>query len=772
MQKPQSHLETTEDVLVGIEDISDYDLVCLTKDFLGRDVIHLSQEQIDIQLKRILIEIGNRNIDSNSLFSFALPNKVTQEEIRSGNSAAAKVYRALFNFSTSPEYRDDPKYHDVARNLENTIDQDPQMMGPVALWKIAQDMLWRRDVPPSAKQSIIGSMTYAISFFDHTEYREELLKQLDLKNPANYAQTAHLLEAIKYFWEDASQYYATESGAKAFYTETLKKVKETPDTNYILLIRLQEIVSLLEKNSEFIFETQDITPFELSKGIYAHQKTGGGLAVIPEDKVKEAIKLIDIFRANETKITPPQHLIDAAIERGDDFVSWLPPQELMTRRQEIIRQMYSLPNINIEEKVGETTSVSEETQAELLFDYEYLVSRPIRTIIQKEFGFELKDLSIREQFYCLNYLKKVKVAEIGRVKKFIKLHGITGLRTFLSLGRGQESLGDKIVMFGQNTEIATRVFTYYSELLDSADQAENIVRKLSNCIGNVCVELANQVRENILNRAQKDLEKAVESQDTSHTEELIKNYIVQAKEYVAILQELGMKDIEHVASKDLVEEDRNQMRNLLKTNYESNYRDEADFDFRNAISESLEKAFKNPNTVFNLVRDNSNIVSFNRFDTITDASGKTILYFGSVNAHPAYSGLGSIMVEESVKNQLEGRLPIMAHCDPKQPITKKYIEDGFCATRFQTIFNKPSFEIWRSFDSNQQFESKKLSHTELIELTQPNDSIIVRETQDQEDYPELLDGKVLTRYFVHKEKTYIVFETISSQIKEQFTYTQ
>ena len=68
-------------------------------------------------------------------------------------------------------------------------------------------------------------------------------------------------------------------------------------------------------------------------------------------------------------------------------------------------------------------------------------------------------------------------------------------------------MGDDIVAFGQNNEVAGSVFKYYGELLDSADRAEALVREVTNCeVGN-CAELANQVRENILNRAQKILKK-------------------------------------------------------------------------------------------------------------------------------------------------------------------------------------------------------------------------------------------------------------------------
>ena len=400
--------------------------------------------------------------------------------------------------------------------------------------------------------------------------------------------------------------------------------------------------------------------------------------------------------------------------------------------------------------------------------FQHVHSGELADKIEGEFGFALSDLSLREQYFFLNYLKRVTPSSAELMKRFTSLYGVDGMRTFLSLERGDETLGDHIVAFGQHDEVAGTVFKYYGELLNSAERAEVLVREVSDCEGGVCIELGNQVRENIINRAQKDLEKAVRSHDPSEVAAQIENYIAVAKEYVALLQEIGTGKIESVSPESLTEEEQARMQDLLRTNYNKAYPEPENEAFKAAVAGSLTKSFSNPNTIFRVLRDNGKIVSYNRFDTLNDYTGKEVSYFGSFNADPAYSGVGGVVLEETIKDRLEDGRPMMAHCDPTQAITKKYIEDGFVATGFYELAGKPSFEIWRSKDSTAQLESKEKSIEDLLTTTEGG-SIVVREQLDTETYPELQNNMGLTRYFTHQGKTYLVFEQLPDDLRSDFT---
>lgn len=424
------------------------------------------------------------------------------------------------------------------------------------------------------------------------------------------------------------------------------------------------------------------------------------------------------------------------------------------------------------ENEGSMTSVHEDEIADRI---ESLSFDTIK-MLQENFKINFSTISKREVFSLIKYLMSQKHGDgFNKIKSFTRGDvdeelSRSQIRVFLSLEKEYDtSLGDAIIAFGQHKEIAGKVFRYYGELLDSADRAEALVREVSNCEGESCIDLGNQVRENIINRAQKDLEKAVRSQDPSEVAAQIENYVVAAKEYVALLQEIGAGKIESVSPGLLTEEERGRMQELMHSNYDKVYPGPENEQFKNAVAGSLTKSFSNPNTTFHVLRDNGEIVSYNRFDTLSDHTGREVSYFGSFNADPAYSGVGGVMLEETIKYRLEDGRPMMAHCDPAQPITKKYIEDGFVATQLLNYSGVPAFEIWRSKDSTTQLKSKEKSIEELLASAEETGSIVVREQSDAETYPELQNNMGLTRYFTHQGKTYLVFEQLPDNLRNDFT---
>lgn len=405
-------------------------------------------------------------------------------------------------------------------------------------------------------------------------------------------------------------------------------------------------------------------------------------------------------------------------------------------------------------------------------EYRSLMDLRVRASLKKEFGFNLLDLSFKEQYFFLNYLKRVTPPFVETMQRFTSLYGVNGMRTFLALERGDERLGDQVVAFGQYEEMAGAVFRYYSELLDTADRAEELVHTTANCEGEECQTLSAQVRENILKRAQKDLEQAVRADDPGQVAGQIETYVASAKAYVALLQEVGSGQIEARSASELSDTDKTRMHNLLQANYRVVYPGQENEAFKAAVAGSLLKSFDNPSTTFRILRDQNKIISYNRFDSLSDETGREITCFGSFNADPAYSGVGSIMLEATIKDQLKDGRPMMAHCDPTQTITKKYIEDGFLATGYYALAGKPSFEIWRSEDSSAQLKSKQKSIEDLLSLISQSGDVIVRLQSRNESYEELQQGKALTRYFTHEGRTYLAFETLPATLRSAFVLPQ
>lgn len=412
----------------------------------------------------------------------------------------------------------------------------------------------------------------------------------------------------------------------------------------------------------------------------------------------------------------------------------------------------------------------------LQYIYELFASKRMRQHMEKYFGFKYEELTLKTQIMFINYVLDKDNNEVDKVQNFIsstttEKEKVNRFRTFLSLERGDQSLGDDIVEFGQNFAEADKIFSYYGELLDSADNAENLVKERVDCDNVECSGLIEQVRENILNRAQKDLEKAVRTNDLENLEQNMEFYIAEAKEYVALLQEIGKSNIEKISASALSETDKNAMIQLLKKNYEIISPGEDQVDFREAVLNSLINSFDNPNTEFRILRDKDKIVSFNRFDTVVNNDGSEITYFGSFNADPAYSGVGGVVLEETIKDRLKDGRPMLAHTDPNQPITKKYINSGFVMTNIEQNYagtGRMIFEIWQSSEINNQLESKQLTEQELLDkINDESSDIIIREQTPNETYPEINAGKALTRYIKNEGKTYLVFEKLPKPLNKE-----
>jgi len=509
-----------------------------------------------------------------------------------------------------------------------------------------------------------------------------------------------------------------------------------------------------------------------------HQEVAGLQEKVRDTHQTNFAKAKEKFEAARVALGQTEEIQARAgvVKKIDDNLDEL-GEELRTYIERKLASTDTLPQLELttlKELIAELKgddSLERVTDEDVLL-FQHVHSGELASKIEREFDFSLSSLSLKEQYFFLNYLKRVTPISADTIKRFTSLYGVDGMRTFLSLEQGDETLGDSIVAFGQHDDVAGTVFRYYSDLLNSADRAETLVREVSGCEGETCIVLANQVRENILKRAQKDLEKAVRSSDPAIAAAEIENYVAEAKEYVALLQEVGAGKIESVLPESLSDEDRSRMQNLLQANYRKAYPEPENDAFKAAVAGSLAKSFSNPHTTFRILRDNGKIVSYNRFDTLRDYTGKEVSYFGSFNADPAYSGVGGIMLEETIKDQLENGRPMMAHCDPTQAITKKYIEDGFVATGFYPLAGKPSFEIWRSKDSTEQLESKEKTIQELLSLVEESKSIVVREQSESETYPELQKSMGLTRYFTHQGKTYLVFETLPNTLQDEFTPPQ
>jgi hypothetical protein len=522
------------------------------------------------------------------------------------------------------------------------------------------------------------------------------------------------------------------------------------------------------------FDRDLIVPFEIERGRMAIFGTGKNVLYIADKEyTKEHLPITEKLRSEI------QYSIKGQGDRQRVFAH--EPHQLH-------EEVWDLTDIG--QQIGGHNGVENVYRNdEQLRDYLFLMHADMRESIEGYFHFSLKDLSIKEQIYFSTFLQNATFETVYPMSSFVVRFGLHGMRTFLSLERGGKELGDLIIKFGtEHKELAEEIFKYYSSLLDSADRAEElveqaspysskeldvtikmlermsntkkIIEKIPSFFEKKNKELTENIRENLLGRAQKDLERALKAGDSTKVEELVKTYDVHAKEYVALLQEVGMGNIEKKSPNELSPEDKDAMFSLLQENYQKTYPGEEYKEFVGMVQESLQKSFTNPNTIFRILRDKGKIVSFNRFDIVTEPEGGEKTYFGSFNTDPAYSGVGSVMLEKTIQARLKDGRPMIGNCDTNQPITRKYIESGFIATSFFMAPSEiPAFEIQRTQDSATRFKTKTMTIEEL--LTHTDTFYTVRKKEVEETYLEIQEGKVLTRFFEHNKEFYLVFEEVA-----------
>jgi hypothetical protein len=456
---------------------------------------------------------------------------------------------------------------------------------------------------------------------------------------------------------------------------------------------------------------------------------------------------------------------------SQEDLGWLRDQ-LVELANKIKVKLPTLEYVTVQEMLVDSGVREDRLTEQFVVNYVSFLDIKVRSRLEKHIGISISDLDVPVQVVLLDYLSRVPELTVDEMGKFVSIYGVDGMRTFLALERGDKTLGDKIVKFGQHEKLARPVFRYYSKLLDQAEHSEQLVRKFTNCKEEQCLDLSFQVRKNILGLAQKTIENAVLAEEPGEVEEQIRGCVAKAKAYVAILEEMCKNNVEEVLALDLKDEDKDQMREMLNNNFLRAYPGPEYEEFRVAIASSLESHFDDPATTFQILRDFGKIIGFNRFDIITDDSGREITYCGSFNADPAYGGIGNIMLNETIKKRLADGRPMQGHCDPKQPIAMNYMEDGFMATDFYEVAGHPSFEIWRSVDSSNQVESKKMSKDALIKLVGAEGGIVVREQETEDSYPELQNNMALTRYFTKDGKTYLVFESLPEELLGKFTISK
>ena len=128
---------------------------------------------------------------------------------------------------------------------------------------------------------------------------------------------------------------------------------------------------------------------------------------------------------------------DAALDKGEGYAWTKDTTEPLAIYSEIIVNASKTPT-------SEDFGVAR-VEGQDIEDFGHLKGE-MEEDINEEFSCNLSDLSLREQFWFLQFTKQKESREADLIRKFTRRYSINGLRTFLALDQ-KPGLGDKILEF-------------------------------------------------------------------------------------------------------------------------------------------------------------------------------------------------------------------------------------------------------------------------------------------------------------------------------------
>ena len=406
--------------------------------------------------------------------------------------------------------------------------------------------------------------------------------------------------------------------------------------------------------------------------------------------------------------------------------------------------------------------------------------------IENHFGFALADLSLREQFFFLGYLKKVTAREAGALKQFVAIYGMDGMRTFLACAEEPE-LDEKIVEFAATKDevVVKKIFTTYGELIDAADDAETFVRTTIECEEAECNEIAQKVRTSVLSRSQQLLSSSVRAENPVTIAEKLTHFQVAGTLFVSsfkALKEQGQvvnwehiknSSFERVSSAEVSPEDKEKMQHIWESYYAGKYDSKA---LEDSLRADFVKSFEKENVHFYLFKYKGEVASFFLSETVGEEDGVLHKHLASFMTSQSFEGggLGLAVMEKGLEEEQKGAVLVgESDVDPvRTPIVSKYFEQyGFIATRAYDDHGEPTLALGRY--ENRTFEAKHMSRDYIKTFAEGGVETGRARYVVSDHVPDFqkhfTDGFVLTRYFVEKTpdegvQYYSVFERSSEEM--------
>lgn len=387
-------------------------------------------------------------------------------------------------------------------------------------------------------------------------------------------------------------------------------------------------------------------------------------------------------------------------------------------------------------------------QRDLLSDLRYLHNLQMRQKIERDFGINYEDLSLREQLWFLEFLRDKKKEEAPPIASFVRTYGLDGVRVFSALEHehGAAQAVFEIAHVTPQKE-ASALFHTYAELAQRAERIDEEAREFFKKEQPELGGTERRATQEIMKRAGalliefahtaiRDIQELKRALEETQTETIAFAAIFKA----AYAEREGTLNFEEVRGLDFEErpaqftpDEQEEMETIIKKNY-------AGTPLAEGVLKGFHGALGKENNTFYILKREGKIISFNRFEERQKAEGgkRGVVEFASFNTDPEYqnAAIGRAMMKKTLDQKARDNV-IFADTDPLSPVCSFYVEQaGFIITGAEE-YKGTSVHVLSIERDDQSPFSRKGETADLGD--EKNVAERVKKITDA--------GKVLTRYF-------------------------
>lgn len=616
------------------------------------------------------------------------------------------------------------------------------------------------------RNSYIPNELYEIAASEKDKLKNFFQKNMALSSVDGFYKNKRLIEILAHlscaFYRERYLY----QGENVFFSEILKGVSQEKESIYINNLFAK---AMLEK-SKYMVEnyynpSAQYDYFEITHDVFA--RTDG-------EKIKIS-KKENYFAINEKlkklEQTKQKLLFGKKFDRNKNIHKLVKTDYEIFQKE--INDDIDLPGNNYELKKV----------------FPSIVDPKVSEVIQKELGFNTRDLSINEQFYFLDYISTVKMQQITVAKYFIEKYNINGLRTFLSVEQGGREMGDKILTLGEKLpeDIAMKIFEKYGEIIDNVNKIleftqhnftqeintnPELIKKIEETLYIKGKNLLSETYDNLMKETDidcPDLERKLEriNVDTITTFAIFKQAVKNG-------EKLPIESIDgSIFSKKKANEISKEQQNEMLELYDDNWKNHPDRDFVESLKEYFKTAFtptenQEKNYLYTFEKDNK-IRAFVRFEKQNGG-----LYASALNVDDASKnfGLGEAMMDESLAREAKNNI-LHASCRKDNHSNMRYFEKGFISRGFKKTNNTEEFDLVWDEGKNKNILAKQKTQEELKNMfgKENQDDLEIRKAKELVSLnTEIPEGKALVRCFFDQQSKewYAIYEKVEDDYGVNF----